>query len=67
MSDPQYHYRVTATRYSFIRPEPTPMTDTFNTMWEAREKAMYHILNTPARPDEGEVMNIQIVKEQAQS
>ena len=63
MSDPQYHYRVTATRYSLLRPNPTLLTDVFKVRWEARERAMFHVLNTPDRPDEGEIMNITIVKE----
>lgn len=63
MSDPQYHYRVTATRYSLLRQQPTLLTDTFNTAWQARERAMFHVLNTPNRPNEGEIMNITIVKE----
>ena len=60
---PQYHYRVTATRFSSLRKQPTPLIDVFKSLWQAKERAMFHVLNTPDRPDEGEIMNITIVKE----
>jgi hypothetical protein len=66
-TEPQYIYKVTAFRYSSLRKAPTQLTDQFQTEWQARDKALYHILNTPHRQPkdgEGDLITVQITKEE---